>query len=69
VDNWHWHRHSHLGPIMEIPTRYHPDDGFRDALEQAGFGGWQVRRTGNGSVSVWVGRRTPSGTSGGAGGG
>lgn len=58
VDNWHCHRHSHLGPIMEIPTRYHPDDGFREALERAGFGDWQVRRTGNGAVSVWVGRRT-----------
>lgn len=61
IDNWHWHRHSHLGPIMEIPTRYHPEDGFRAALEQAGFGDWKVQRTANGAVSVWVGRRESAG--------
>jgi hypothetical protein len=55
VDNWH--RHPHPGRALELPTRCHPEDRFRSALEEAGYTGWQARRAPDGLVSVWAGRR------------
>ena len=37
IDNFHVHKHSHLGAYMEMPTRYHPEDELVGVLRDAGF--------------------------------
>jgi SAM-dependent methyltransferase len=53
VDNWVRHKHSHLGEMLEMPTRYHPEDVFRSAIEQAGLKVLDVETTANGIVTLW----------------
>lgn len=53
VDNWVRHKHSHLGEMLEMPTRYHPEDVFRSAIEQAGLKVLDVKTTANGIVTLW----------------
>jgi len=53
VDNWVRHKHSHLGEMLEMPTRYHPEDVFRASLERAGLKVVDVKTTANGIVTLW----------------
>lgn len=53
VDNWVRHKHSHLGEMLEMPTRYHPEDVFRASLEGAGLKVVGVKTTANGIVTLW----------------
>lgn len=53
VDNWVRHKHSHLGEMLEMPTRYHPEGIFRSALERAGLKVVDVKTTANGIVTLW----------------
>jgi SAM-dependent methyltransferase len=57
VDNWRPHRHSHLGALMEMPTRNHSAQRFGQLLADAGFDAGQPRLTANGIVEVWTARR------------
>lgn len=54
IDNFREHKHSHLGDLLEMPTRYHPEDAFRAALESAGFEDVGFQETDNGIVTVWT---------------
>lgn len=53
IDNWCRHKHSHLGEMLEMPTRYHPEEVFRPALENAGLRILDVQSSGNGIVTLW----------------
>lgn len=53
IDNWREHKHSHLGELLEMPTRYHPEPLFRGVLEDAGLADISNRVSANGIVAVW----------------
>ena len=57
IDNFRRHKHSRLGPLLEIPTRYHDDRGLEAALSAGGWTHVEARPSPNGIAVLWIARR------------